>query len=665
MVTAVIYGEETEEQRQERERQESAAARAAMAAHSGGFDLMGESVTPPPPPAPAAVVAPAPAGAPTPATVTAATAEGTPVEELESSDKVKKIPMRSLFTDRVNFQFRQVGSGKDFSDEHVRELAENWDRSKADPILVAEMPIGSGKFVIIGGHHRHGAAQMVGEPDMDAIILGPEVGDPMTPEGQEALKERAITSNSSIRGQTLAEWVESLRGLKQLSKHYGRKDEDIIATELRALDKSKGRLIKYLSLLPDNIIEQVSTEAERGNPVYESFARELGESQEKKEMPEDKVVALWQALLSAERKNNRLPRIASWVNALKRLRVQDETGREIDMFGKAVYNFGELLNPLLDQELRDSEFKKERRILIQMKDNCVAEPRDKLGMDTSEMDGYIEVRLAYVNAMIDWLKEESAAIIKGEEPPPEPKEPVIDEALERVVTGAAAAASPRMAEELRKTQAELQVLKSLAEQRQEEINRVKAEYESAEDSKERANQTVAELMADLEKERQRVEQLERETASPEPMPEPEPTPVMALSEEEELQARVKKEMARLEPGAWLPPSVIDDIAEDLGCTVAEVDEAELFLRGDEEEPEPAVSALKGESKPVTMAALELPEPTAPPPQRDLFGMNRGIPSAIMNKPRPQKVGKTTVKASASVKRARSRAPRFNPGGARR
>ena len=622
MVTAVIMGEETEAQREARDRQERAAATAAMSAQSGGFDLMGER-----PPAPDISAGPQVLAA---APRKQESGEVIPVDPntLAADDRIKRMPVTALKTDQEKFQFRDVDPGGSYNVAQAKKLAADWQERKVDPLVVAEMPVGSGEFVVIAGHHRLAAAKMAmaegtkTDPNLPVQILGLDVGNPDTEEGRKSLIKEAVTSNFRVGSQNIAEKIKAFRWLRAQDENDGLTDQAIFRKELPSIHAREQRQLLEIEKLPDTVIAEVSQLSAGGQDKLTPYAEILGDFGGKYGFSDEMMRGLWQDMRrnfldynEADGKGKaKLRTETKWKQILAGVNRMDKTTQDT-LFEQSAENIAAAIEEAGNIEARDSRLKSEIRALRKRIEECADKPNIQ-GVNTGELRKLLENQLLYDLSLQDYYKQEEELLRMGREadklPPPPAKPEFLREVAGRegqppsnAEVAAAAAAEESAA-------ADSGALAAL----QAELDKIRAEYDR-----------------DITLERQRADNLAKaleSAARPERVPEPdvgwlepqevdtvepaEPT-VAVPTKEEDLQARVKKEMARLEPGAYLPPSVADDIAEDLGCSIAEVEEAELFLRGDDE-PEPVAVAPR-RRKPA--AVMDLPELNPSRPQQGMLG----------------------------------------------
>ena len=211
----------------------------------------------------------------------------------------------------------------------------------------------------------------------------------------------------------------------------------------------------------------------------------------------------------------------------------------------------------------------------------------------------------------------------------------------------------------KKQEGDLQRLLAAVE---EEIRALRQEESDPEDDQFLARESVTRRMVALQWLRTDLQAKADAAAKAQPaVPEP--------SESEELAARVAEELKGLPSGGWLSPSVIADIADDLGVSEDEVQAAVAAVMP--LTPEPVVSP-----RPVEVLAVE-PERTEPPPLFDLGDLPTASPPPVVGGPaRPVSKGQQRMdfgpglkvgptKVSASVKRARTGSRKWNPSGKRR
>lgn len=391
------------------EEQPSAAdeMRQAGAAGFAGFDEPAPAATPPPP-----RMEPAPAAAPS----------SIAKADLESSDRYYRIPISAIFTDPDKFQRRDVDPAG-YSEQAVADLVAKWDRREADPIKVTEFPVGSGRYVVIAGHHRLAAATQVGQPDIDAEILGLDIGNPDTKEGRDALLAFAVKSNFRDRSQTLQEKITAFRTLRGLDSFKSLTDEQLIQRELPSIEKTERNLIKGMTHLPDRIITEVSQQSALGDRRLEPYAQALGEYTKRAGWSEEFPNRFWQTLITdrdASEKLELVPKEA-WRLFLSKA-AETEVGEQGDLFGPTAD-----LRAILDQ-FRDEKTaaRRRQRTINEIEsalEECITKSRET-GVDTGQLEQVLRARLKHAQDMQAWERQRFLAATKDQDPaivgPPPP-----------------------------------------------------------------------------------------------------------------------------------------------------------------------------------------------------------------------------------------------------
>ena len=135
--------------------------------------------------------------------------------------RFRNVPFEQLEIREDLFQRRfprGLAGGRYTKDEYVRNIADNWDLNQLNAWKVVWNPE-TGKYTIVGGHHRHDAAklrmsreQLVGEGDNQVPIQLLE-GDITTPEGRAKLETLAIVDNHSMQDVPLSTTIENFNYL--------------------------------------------------------------------------------------------------------------------------------------------------------------------------------------------------------------------------------------------------------------------------------------------------------------------------------------------------------------------------------------------------------------------------------------------------------------------
>lgn len=156
------------------------------------------------------------------------------------------------------FQFRGVEGQREVNPENVRNIADDWDVSRLDPIDAAFDPR-TGRYVVLGGHHRFEAAELVKErggdinpgSESDELPIRLHPGDPNDPEERRRLRETAITSNFGRRSMRLSEVLNNIRQLRE----DGNSNDEIAGK----MNLRMGEFDRYdaLSYLPRDVLQDI------------------------------------------------------------------------------------------------------------------------------------------------------------------------------------------------------------------------------------------------------------------------------------------------------------------------------------------------------------------------------------------------------------------------
>ncbi len=194
---------------------------------------------------------------------------GKPVPDnlrVSASDQgVTDVPLNQIDVRAELFQARDVSvAGEGVGEKRVRELIENFDPARLDPIHVVRDPENPGRFIVRDGHHR--AAAVRGKFGADASIPAIIVeGDIRDATFLSKMRLEAVASNFSVAEMNVREQVRSVRALTESGL-----DLDRAATQLR-MKPSEARDLADIDLLGAQVLDRIVAE-----PAVIPIAAEVG-----------------------------------------------------------------------------------------------------------------------------------------------------------------------------------------------------------------------------------------------------------------------------------------------------------------------------------------------------------------------------------------------------
>jgi len=149
----------------------------------------------------------------------------TPEPDDEPASRFSEVSIGELEVDPRKFQARFEGDQL-ARDEYVRNIADDWQPGKVDPIRVAR-DSQTGKLVVIDGHHRYSAALQVSEAGDPLDAQGGDLlpvqileGDVSNPDDLAELQTASITTNLSRQEVPLHTQIDQYGRLRELNPDW-------------------------------------------------------------------------------------------------------------------------------------------------------------------------------------------------------------------------------------------------------------------------------------------------------------------------------------------------------------------------------------------------------------------------------------------------------------
>lgn len=194
---------------------------------------------------------------------------GKPVPEnlrVSASDRgVTDIPVNQIDVRPELFQARDISvGGEGIGAKRVRELIENFDPARLDPIHVLRDPENPGRFIVRDGHHRTAAVRgkFGADATIPAIIVEGDIRDAAF---LSKMRLEAVASNFSVAEMNVREQVRSVRALTESGLSL-----DDAASQLR-MKPSETRDLADIDLLGVQVLDRIVAE-----PAVIPIAAEVG-----------------------------------------------------------------------------------------------------------------------------------------------------------------------------------------------------------------------------------------------------------------------------------------------------------------------------------------------------------------------------------------------------
>ena len=192
---------------------------------------------------------------------------------------IQNIPLDRIDVRPDLFQARDTNAGQSFDDERVRQIVDNWNPERFDPLSVVANPDAPGRYIVIGGHHRLEAVRRLDIEQVPVRALAGDIGDP---EDRRRLEREAVISNFGVAESNLRERVNAAGRLADSGL-----DTAEVARDMRMKRNEAERLL-WLRRLPPGVIERVMVQ-----PELAVAAAELGRSMERHGMEAETVHGLF------------------------------------------------------------------------------------------------------------------------------------------------------------------------------------------------------------------------------------------------------------------------------------------------------------------------------------------------------------------------------------
>ena len=298
-------------------------------------------------------------------------------------------PVQQVALDRVAvrpdlFQARDTSLGQPHDDELVRQLVENWNPERFDPLAVVADP-DTGGYIVIAGHHRLEAVKRLGHDSVPVKVLAGDVTDAAD---RRRLTDEAILSNFGVSAPNLQEQVRAA-GLLQSSGHS---DADI-AKEMRIKRNEAKRLIDLHSL-PPGIVGRIMIQ-----PELMPVASELGRAKTELGMTDETIGGLFRHWATQYDETGEVPGPAVLRQKLNELakRGRDLEGSQVRFGGLEGFG-GETTMMAFQQELADAEeILREKRWLQRRLASC-EKLADELGVSIPRIKELAQTRLDHLDS---------------------------------------------------------------------------------------------------------------------------------------------------------------------------------------------------------------------------------------------------------------------------
>ena len=206
---------------------------------------------------------------------------------------IHNIPLDRIDVRPDLFQARDTNAGQSFDDERVRQIVDNWNPERFDPLSVVANPDAPGRYIVIGGHHRLEAVRRLDIEQVPVRALAGDIGDP---EDRRRLEREAVISNFGVAESNLRERVNAAGRLADSGL-----DTAEVARDMRMKRNEAERLL-WLRRLPPGVIERVMVQ-----PELAVAAAELGRSMERHGMEAETVHGLFTRWIKDYEESGQVP----------------------------------------------------------------------------------------------------------------------------------------------------------------------------------------------------------------------------------------------------------------------------------------------------------------------------------------------------------------------
>ena len=177
------------------------------------------------------------------------------------------VPIEQVTVRPELFQARDTDTnGGSVGEIRVREIVDNWNEERFDPLSVVWDPQ-SVSYVTIGGHHRRVAAERIGKERIPVRVLQ---GDPNDPQDRERLIREAIISNYTLSTPNIRENANAAHRLAETGLSV-----EEVAKEMR-IKKSKAKDLIAIQRTGPVVLESLTLHEEL-IPVAAEIGHAMGD----------------------------------------------------------------------------------------------------------------------------------------------------------------------------------------------------------------------------------------------------------------------------------------------------------------------------------------------------------------------------------------------------
>ena len=293
------------------------------------------------------------------------------------------IPIKNVRSDQISerpelFQFRSTdyrgGERLTYNEKRVKEIVDDWDSEKLDPIMAVADPDDDELFIVIGGHHRMEAMRRL---DIEEVPIRIVKGDINDEDDRKRLKKLAITSNYLVSENNLREQANNAW---ELYTDMEMSTQDI-KRELRLKSSTRAEKLLWIHEAGDGVIERVMLQ-----PELEPAAVELGRARVKYGMPEETVGGLFSRWVAEYEETGKVPGQVSLRTQIDLLaEARGDRGDTAEQAGMLAGFGGDIVLSEFDKSRRELEelHSKDRKIGQRM--TACERLADELDLDLDEL----------------------------------------------------------------------------------------------------------------------------------------------------------------------------------------------------------------------------------------------------------------------------------------